>query len=120
MKGNNGKELRKLYDICKQHIRAIELSNHFDLETFLIITMELKMDEVLRLKWLECSNDSQMMPPYSELLKFLDMQARHFESVTSERKPLTTTHRSYAATVEKECVACGKGRNYPLGARSKF
>ena len=31
MKGNDGKELSKLYDVCKQHIRAIELSEYFNL-----------------------------------------------------------------------------------------
>ena len=86
MKANNGKELCKLYDVCKQHIRPIDLSNHFNLDTFLTIAMELKMDEVTRLKWMEYSNDSQTTPPYSEFLKFLDMQARHFESVTSKWK----------------------------------
>ena len=44
------------------------------------------MNEVMRLKWMEYSNDSQTTPLYFELLKFLDMQDRHFESVTSERK----------------------------------
>ena len=71
---------------------------------FLTIAMELKIDKVTRLKWMEYSNDSQTTPPYSELLKFLNMQAQHFESVTSEWKPLTTTHRPYAATIERECV----------------
>ena len=63
MKVNNGKELGKLYDVCKQHIRAIKLLDHFDLDTFLTITLELKMDEVTRLKWMEYSNDSQKTPP---------------------------------------------------------
>ena len=92
-RGTYGKELRKLYDICKQHIRAIELSEHSNLDMFLTIAMELKMDEVTRFKWKEYSNDSQITTPYSELLKFLDIQAQHFKSVTSKRKPLTTTHR---------------------------
>lgn len=52
----------------------------------------------------EVQHDSQTMPPYSELLKFLDMQAQHFDSITSEWKPLTTTHWSYAATVERVTV----------------
>ena len=62
MKGNNGYELHKLYDTRKLYIRAIELSDHFDLHMFLTITMELKMDEVTRLKWMDYSNDSQMTP----------------------------------------------------------
>ena len=28
MKANNGRELQKLYDTCKQQIRAVELSYH--------------------------------------------------------------------------------------------
>ena len=128
MKANSGKELRKLYDVCKQHIRAIQLSNHLDLETFLTIAIELKMVEATRLKWMEHSNDSKKMPPYCELLEFLDMQARHHESVTSERKqvmsehkPHTTTHRTYATTVGREeaCFVCRKG-NHPLGDCAKF
>ena len=68
---------------------------------FLTVAMELTMDEVTRLKWMEYSNDSQKTPPYSDLFNFLDLQARHFKSVTSEWKPQATTHRSYAATLEK-------------------
>ena len=39
------------------------------------------------------------------------MQARHFESVSSEQKLQMTTHRSYVATVncEEGCVARGRG-----------
>ena len=68
MKGNNGKELHKVDDTCKQHIQAIKLSDHYSSDMFLTIALELKMDEVTRLKWMEYSNDSQTTPPYSELL----------------------------------------------------
>ena len=78
------------------------------------------MDEATRLKWMEYSNDFQTTHPYSKLLKFLDMQASHFESVTSEQKLQTTKSRSYAVTVKKECIVCGRGGKHPLGACSKF
>ena len=77
---------------------------------------------------MEHSNDSQKTPPYSELLEFLDMQARLHESVTSERKPVTsehklqtTTHGLYEATFGREeaCVACRKG-NHTLGGCAKI
>ena len=48
LKANNGRGLRKLYDIWWQHIRAIELSHQLDLDKFFTIVMELKMDEVTR------------------------------------------------------------------------
>ena len=39
----NGKELGKLYDVCRHHIRGIELFEHFDLDTLPTIVMELKL-----------------------------------------------------------------------------
>ena len=44
MKGKNGRELLKLYDTCRYHIRVIELSYHFNLEIILTIALELKMN----------------------------------------------------------------------------
>ena len=90
MKANNGKERRKFYGVCAQHIRAIEPSNHFSLDTFLTIVMELKMNEVTTLNWMEYSNDSYTTPQYSEFSKFLETQARHLESATSKWKPQMT------------------------------
>ena len=96
MKGSDVKELHKVYEVCNQYIRAIDLSEIFDLAPLILtIAMELKINKVTRLKWMEYSNDSQTTPTHSDLLKFLDMQARDFESVVFEQKPLTTTHWSY-------------------------
>ena len=106
MKSNNGRELRKLYDLCNQHTRAIKASEHYDLDTFLTVVMELKLDEVSRLKWMEFTNECHTTPTQDEMLKFLDLQARHFESISSERKPQTTFHKSYAATEEETCAVC--------------
>ena len=119
MKVRNGKELRRLHDVCNQHIRALKLAGQLDIETFLTIALELKLDEATRLKWMEYSNDSKTTPPHEELLKFLDSQAQHHESVSSERKPQTTTHRSYAAVVEDSCAVCGR-ENHPLAGCSQF
>ena len=86
LKVNNGRELCKLHDLCNQHIRAIKVSDNYDIDTFLTNMMELKLDEVTKLKWMEYSNESQMTPKHAELLKFLDLQAQHFESMPSELK----------------------------------
>ena len=86
LKAHNGKELRKLYDLCSQHIRVIKATDTCNIDTFLTIIMELKLDEVTKLKWMEYSNDSQMTPPNAKSLKFLDLQFRHFESVPPKRK----------------------------------
>ena len=120
LKAHNGRELRKLYDTCNQHIRAIKAFEAYDIDTFLTVVMELKLDEVTKLRWMEYSNDSKTTPPHSELLKILDLQAQHFEeSGPCERKQHTTAHKSYAASVEDECVVCGKGV-HPLSSCGKF
>ena len=79
------------------------------------------MDQVTRLKCMAYNNyDSRKTPLCSKLLEYLEIQVLHFESVTSTWKLKTTTCRSYAMKVERECVAIGKGGNHPLGACSKF
>ena len=80
MKAHNGRELLKLYDTCNQHIRAIRALEAYDIDTFLTIVMELKLDEVTELRWMEYSNDSKTKPLHSELLRFPDMQAQHLKS----------------------------------------
>ena len=114
LKACNGRELRRLYDLCNQHIRAIKASDDYEIDTLLTIIMELKLDEVTKLKWMEHSNHSKTTPPHSELLKFLDLQAQHFESAPPERKLQTTAHKTYAAATEETCIACGRG-NHSVG-----
>ena len=108
MRANNCRELRKLYDVCKQYIKSIKVhvSDHYDLDTFLTIVMELKFDEVKKLKWMEFSNDYQMTAPYKELLKFLDLQAQHYKLMSFKQKMQLTAHKSYMAVFEQACVAC--------------
>ena len=114
LKACNGRELRRLCDLCTQHIRAIKASDDYEIDTLLTVIMELKLDEVTKLKWMEYSNHSKSTPPHSELLKLLDLQAQHFESAPPERKPQTIVHKSYAAATEEKCIACGKG-NHSIG-----
>ena len=78
---------------------------------FLTAIMEQKLGEATKLKWMEHSNESKTTPPYKNLLRFMDLQAQHFESALFERKQQTATHKSYMA-VEEGCVVCGK-ENHP-------
>ena len=100
-------------------IRTIKLANHYNLDTFLTITMEIKLDEATRVKCMQYSNDSQATATHEELLKFLDLQAQHYESVPLERKPQTVTHRSYATTVEEECDVCCR-ESHPFASCSQL
>ena len=84
MKTNNGRKLLKLSDICKQHIKTIDLSDLYNLNAILTIAMEVKMGEVTRLKRVEYGNDFQKRSLYSEFLEFLDSNSLHSESVSFE------------------------------------
>ena len=55
-------------------------SDSFD--TVLTAILQQKLDEKTRLKWSEFSSEHESVPPCTELLKFLDLQARQLESVT--------------------------------------
>ena len=59
---------------------------------------------------MEHGNESKTTPAYTDLLRFMDQQAQHFEFVPFKRKQQTATHRSYAA-VEEACELCGKGNH---------
>ena len=78
-KANNSRELLKLYNLCNHHIRTIKASDHYSIDTFLTIVMELKLDT--KQKWVEFSNNSLTMLQHSVLLKFLDLQAWRYESM---------------------------------------
>ena len=96
MKANNyGNELQKLYDFHNQHIRVTKTFDMHDIDMLLTIVKALKLDEFTKLRWMEYSKDSiKATPPHSKLLKFLDLQARHFESALYEQKKKTTAHKS--------------------------
>ena len=54
------------------------------------------------------------------MLKFLDLQAQHFEeSLPCELNQHTTAHKLYAASIENESVVCGKGV-HPLSSCGKL
>ena len=103
MKADNGKELRRLYDLWNQHIRAIKAFDAYDIDTFLTAIMELKLGEATKLKWMEHSNDSKATPPYTDLLRFMDLQAQHYESAPFERKPQPERKPQFERKQQQQC-----------------
>ena len=99
MKTGSGPELRRLYDVLVQHIRALMALEQDTLETYLTVVIELKLDEGTKLKWSEYSSERATTPPYEELLKFLDIQVRHCESVMQgvRKTPASGTDKWYAS-----------------------
>ena len=127
MKSDSGQELRRLHDLLSQHTRALRASDNHSLDTYLTAAIELKLHESIKLKWTEHSTGSETTPPYTELLEFLDIQARHHESVaqTTRRQPTSASERkviprpSYAARPENTCLAC-KRETHPIHTCPKF
>ena len=61
----------KLYDPCKQLIRTIELSDHYNKDMVLTTAMELKIDEVTRQNGWSTVMTLRRTPLYSELLELI-------------------------------------------------
>ena len=96
MKADNGKELRRLYDLWNQHIRAIKAFDAYDIDTFLTAIMEQNLGEATKLKWMEHSKESKTTPPYTNLLRFMDYRPNILNLPPAETTE--ATHRSYAAS----------------------
>ena len=65
-----------------QHYQALKAAKKDLFEMVLAVILQQKLDEKTQLKWVEFSNDSENVPPYTEFLKFLDLDVRHVESVS--------------------------------------
>ena len=78
--------------------------------------LQQKLDNKTWLNWAEFSSEHESVPPCTELLKFLDLQARQLESVTqvghkytfgSDRK-MPSMKPSYAMSTDDACLPCKK------------
>ena len=59
---------------------------------------------------MEISDYRQTTHPHEEILTFLNLQAQHYESMSTEQKPQMTSHKSYAAAIEEaEGAQCATG-----------
>ena len=67
--------MRRLHDHLQQHVRALRVSENYDIDTYLTAAIELKLDESTLLEWNRHSSKCEMTPPIDELLDFLDAQA---------------------------------------------
>ena len=64
--------------------------NH-SLDTYLTAAIELKLHESIKLKWTEYNSENETTPQFTELLEFLDIKARHHESVAQTTRKVTTS-----------------------------
>ena len=121
LKTGSGQELCRLHNLLRQHTRALKTLGQDTLEVYLTAANELKLDDNTKLKWMEYSSNSETTPLYKELLKFLDIQVRHHETVAHSIQlvPKVTTRTAYVAGPATPCVACKK-ENHQLHNCGKF
>ena len=93
LRNGNGQELRHLHDVIKQHMRALEAMNEL-LETFMSSVIELKLHQSSMFAWQNHSRDHKKVPPYTDLLEFLYLQARTSENIahSDDRKRSASGH----------------------------
>ena len=75
LKEGNGKELHHLHDIINQHVRAISAMDQNKFDSFITALLDLKLDQTTMFEWQRYSEETKSVPPYPELLKFLDLRA---------------------------------------------
>ena len=129
LKDGSGKELRKLHDSLQQHLRALGTLGCDLPGTFITSMIELKLDANMLFEWQKHSQDDSEVPPYEQLLAFIDMRAQASEtSCSSHKKPFVpppkrphTRLTSHVANTESEnkCVVC-KTERHPLYLCGKF
>ena len=116
VKNESYKELRHLYDAATQHYRVLKAAKSDSFDTALTVILQQKLEAKTRLKWPELSSNNESVPPCTEHLKFLYLQARQLASVSrvghkhasrSEYKRLSLKP-SYAISTNDVCLACKK------------
>lgn len=137
LKDGTGEELRRLHDTIQQHLRALKSLGHEPPGSFVTSLLELKLDATTMFEWQRHSQTSVDIPPYGELLEFVNLRAQASESSTSEMPRKSTKHEtphgrkstlpgkpiaSFAASAgvpNRNCIVC-KEDKHPLYACMKF
>ncbi len=95
LKEGSGRELRRLHDIVKQHLRALKSMGQEPDGPFITSMLELKFDKETMFEWQKASQDSLETPHFEKLLDFIDLRAQASETCNSEpRKPFTKKYPS--------------------------
>ena len=100
----------------------LKVSGVYDIETYLTVAIELKLDEATKLRWTEHSNKCETTPLCDELLEFLYVQATdHDQSISHNTRsvPKATPRTVYPAGSNNAYVACKKD-THPLNTCCKF
>ena len=135
LKDGNGKELRRLHDAAQQHLRALKALGHEPSGSFITSLLELKLDVNTMFEWQRHSQDAADVPPYQQLLDFINLRAQASEASVSDAGkkslgvgastkktfPFAKAVASFAASADTSgnCVLC-KSSKHPLYTCPKF
>ena len=135
LKDGNGRELRRLHDTVRQHLRALKAMDCDPSNPFVTSIIELKLDPNTMFEWQKYSQEQLDVPHYQSILDFIDLRAQASESfVTESRKkhgreelkhiqrPITSYATSARFTNTSSCSPCllCKPDRHPLYACAKF
>ena len=119
LKDGSATELRCLHDTLNQHLRVLKAIKHDLFDRFITGAAELKFNQLAMCEWQKFSREFESIPPYSDLLKFLDLEAKGAENtvegskcrhpvVMSSKK--TISRPSYMVNINDTCVACKRDK----------
>ena len=94
-KDGTGREIRKLHDTVLQHLRALKSMGHDPSGPFITSTLELKLDQTTMFEWQKHSLKSESIPPYQDLIEFLNLRAQATESSLVEPVPKRGRHEPH-------------------------
>ena len=80
LKDGNSKELHRLHDVAKQHLRALRVMKYETLASLVTSVLELKLDHTTMFEWQRHMQDSNTVPDFEDLLEFLDLRAQSGEN----------------------------------------
>ena len=130
LRDGSGKEIRALHDTIQQHVHALKVLGCDLPGNFIMSMIELKLDIDTLFEWQKHSQSSPEVPPYQELLHFLNLRAQasetsgvkktsHHEYPRRQPSKAVTSFISSAGPADKNCVACKKEK-HPLYVCSQF
>ena len=103
LREGNGKELRRLHDTLQQHLRALDAAECEPLSRFITSVIQLKLDPGTLFEWQRHTQSTVDVPPFQDILDFVDLCARASESTTKR-------------TVKTECISRKVSTNAALSS----
>ena len=134
LKEGTGKEIRKLHDTLLQHLCALRSMGSDPSGPFITSAIELKLDKCTMFEWQKHSQKCDEVPPYEEILAFLDLRARATESMVDTRNVRpdpphhkhgfskggnVASHAGNAEVTSNQCTLC-KPDKHPLYSCPRF